>query len=152
MESIAVAEAPAAAEGFPYLAVALTLLASAVLAWGTTEALKRTLLNRWKLHQTAEHLKTLGTESAIMRGFEASERGWWLPLMWFLAVLIGACVGCFAGGMSWDWHWGTLVGSIGGALSSFFVKLFKSRSKTIADAAVGKVLQAVGLPNKEAKG
>jgi len=132
-------------DSIPWFPFGMSMMVSAVFAWGAVETLKRVLLNRWKMTQPPEELQRLGTDSALFRGFESSERGWWLPLMWFLAVALGFGCGAFIGAIGWDWRWGALMGGTGGALSAFLVALLKEQAKRVADALVGKVLDKVGV-------
>ena len=100
----------------------MILFGSAIIAWGITEAVKATLVNRLKL---TEHVDTK----------EAKARLWWTPLLLIVSMAIGAGVGAVVGAVQWDALYGAFVGCVGGALASFLVALFKGHLA----AAVGKL-------------
>jgi Flp pilus assembly protein TadB len=130
---------------FPWIAFLFALLLSAILSWGTTETIKRTFLARWKMHLADED--AAATNSTLARRWER-ERGWWVPLLWFVAVALGFGIGAaiwLVAGLSL--LYGGLVGASGGALSAFLVRLLKRQSRKLADAAVGKVVRGLGLPD-----
>jgi hypothetical protein len=135
-------------EGFPHLVFWLSLLLSAVLAWGTVETIKRTFLGRWKMHTVAaDPTAAEASDSTLEKKWER-ERGWWVPLLWFLAVAIGVGVGALIGYVGeWRTIYGGLVGAGGGALSAFLVSVLKGGAKRVADAAVGTVVAKLGLPD-----
>lgn len=101
-----------APEATPWLLIGLILFGSAIVSWGLTEALKATILNRWKFVQ---HIDT----------DEAKRRMWWSPLLLVLSMALGCGVGAFVGRLEWSTLYGGLVGAMGGALASFLVSLFK---------------------------
>lgn len=134
------------ASAFPWLTFAFALLLPAVLSWGTLETIKRTFLARWKMIVvTTDAIAAKASDSVLTQKIER-EKGWWLPMLWFLAVAIGFGVGAVVG-VTADWKalWGGLTGACGGALSSFLVALLKKTSRKVADAAVGKLITKIGM-------
>lgn len=135
-------------EGFPHLVFWFSLLLPAVLAWGTVETLKRTFLGRWKMRVVAEDAEAASASDSILKKKWERERGWWVPLLWFLAVAIGTSVGALIGWVGeWRTIYGALVGAGGGALSAILVSMLKDGAKRVADAAVGTLVAKLGLPD-----
>lgn len=133
---------------FPWIVFLFALLLSAILSWGTTETIKRTFLARWKTRITSEDEEAASATNSVLARRWERERGWWVPLLWFVAVALGF----FIGGAIWlvadlSVLYGGLVGASGGALSAFLVRLLKRQSRKLADAAVGKVVRGLGLPD-----
>ena len=109
----------------PWFELVLCIVVPAVLAWGTTEAIKRAWLMRYKL----EHK---GVDTMIAR-----ERMWWAPLLVFLSIAIGAVVGLFLGSVAWQADYGAGVGAASGVMAALVVKLLKDRLGKLADKLPG---------------
>lgn len=133
-------------DGFPWITFVFALLLPAVLSWGTTETIKRTFLARWKMQIVTTDEKLASASDSVLAKKWDRERGWWVPLLWFVAVAIGFGVGFVVGLVgAWSALYTGLVGAGGGALSAFLVALLKKQSKRLADAAVGTAIRKLGI-------
>ena len=106
------------------IAIVLCAVVPAVLSWGIVEAIKRAWLSRYKLKHTVD-------------ASTARERAWWMPLLVFLAIAIGAVIGLLLGGIGWEPGYGAAVGASSGVLSAVIVKLLKERLGRLADRIPG---------------
>jgi len=105
----------------------ICVVVPAVLAWGTTEAIKRAWLLRYKMRHE-------GVDTMVAR-----ERAWWFPLLVFLSIAIGSVVGLLIGSIpdDLDAGYGAALGSAGGVLASLIVKLLKECLDKLADRMPG---------------
>lgn len=92
--------------------VVTIVVVSAAVAWGITEAVRRTALAYVRSH-------TRLTED------EAKRRLWWAPMLAILSILLGFGVGCALGAVDWSAIYGGAFGALGGALATSIVAAVK---------------------------
>lgn len=107
-----------------WLKLALILFSSAAVAWALTEAVKKTLKNRFKL------LDNLSTD-------EANQKLWWTPLLVVVSIVLGFSMGLSGISMGLTWAEGGLTGALGGALATFLVSVFKGNFSSFLKKHLG---------------
>jgi hypothetical protein len=129
---------PEEAKGIPWVLIAFTVIAAAILAWGGVEGLKRTWLKKYKYEaRKKDKAEGVRRRTTVVVNRAAKEAMWWSPMLIFLAIAIGCLVGLIAWSMSdWPTGYGVLLGGCGGSLSSYIVHKVKRR--------LGKLIEGAG--------
>ena len=121
----AIAGQAAAEQAIPWVLVTFILFGAAIIAWGITEAVKKTATGKYRYDHK-------GASAA-----QAKKSLWWTPMLTLVSIFIGFGVGALIGGFQWSWLYGGFVGAMGGALASFLVSLFKGNITALTKKLIG---------------
>ena len=103
---------PPVGAAVPWPLIIAILVIGAAVAWGLTEAVKKTALAKYRVDHDAT-------------AKQAKKRLWWTPMLAALSILIGFGIGCAIGGYEWKTLYGGGIGAVGGALSTTIVAAVK---------------------------